>query len=107
MSDREQVKRDKIKAANGGRVNPVPKITDEDIIALCKAYPKKQAEMVTGGDDQRKEERKEKKAMLNDIIYKIEKFRSKNKNDVRKAVHKQLMQNMREEEYIRVLQMLK
>lgn len=45
--------------------------------------------------------------MLNDIIYKIEKFRSKNKNDVRRAVHKQLMQNMREEEYIRVLQMLK
>lgn len=45
--------------------------------------------------------------MLNDIIYKIEKFRNKNKNDVRRAVHKQLMQNMREEEYIRVLQMLK
>jgi hypothetical protein len=45
--------------------------------------------------------------MLNDIIYKIEKFRHKNKNDVRRAVHKQLMQNMREEEYIRVLQMLK
>lgn len=63
--------------------------------------------MVTGGDEQRKEERKEKKALLKDIIYKVDKFRHKNKNDVRRAVHKQLMQNMREEEYIRVLQMLK
>ena len=34
-------------------------------------------------------------------------FRIKNKNDIRKAVHKQLVQNMREEEYMRMLTLLK
>lgn len=44
---------------------------------------------------------------MHDIIAKIEKFRAKNKHDVRKAVHKQLMQNFREEEYLRMLQIMK
>ena len=52
-------------------------------------------------------ERKHKRMILHDIIGKIEKFRAKNKIDVRKAVHKQLMQNFREEEYIRMLHIMK
>ena len=62
--------------------------------------------MVTGGNDIRDKEQDQKKQMLQSIKYDIENFRHSNKKDVRRAIHKQLMQNMREEEYLRTLKML-